>query len=199
MIKLIKAHCVITAFLAALAGCSQTAPSVPPAQVNATSSCPLTVVEHPDLEALPAQSLPEDVVAASGQGGLCNARSYKVTRDFTIWRAWNSTYEGSKFGKWWSLEKPTGLVAQYRTQLNICPKYSPLDMLVRCTLKAGSQVVIGPGQSAQCSDYFTYPQSDTNQLYLANAKQVTMNCTTFYGEFSWREAPSQASTTDKQK
>ncbi|MCG7534197.1 hypothetical protein [Pseudoalteromonas sp. OOF1S-7] len=191
-------HSAVTTCLMMLAGCNLLATSAPPAQVNTASSCPLPEVEHPDLAPLPVQSLPEDVIAISGQGGLCNARSYKVTRDFTIWRAWNSTYKGSKFGKWWSLEKPLGPVAHYRAALNICPKYSPLDMLVRCTLKAGSQVVIGPGQSAQCSDYFTYPQSDTNQLYLADAGQVTMNCATFYGEFSWREATSHEATAEKQ-
>ncbi|TMP39604.1 hypothetical protein [Pseudoalteromonas rubra] len=174
-----------------LGGCSQT--YTPQSHsTNVVPSCEMPQLEHPGLQLLADQTVPPGIILDSGQGGLCDAQNYQVVQDLVIWRVWNSTYEGSKLGKWWSLEKPTGPISLYRAEFNICPKYSPLDMLVRCTLKAGTQVVIGPGQSAQCSEYFTYPQSDTNQLYLANAEQATTNCTTFSGQFSWHEADMKA-------
>ncbi|MEC4088820.1 hypothetical protein [Pseudoalteromonas rubra] len=198
MIRKIQIGVATSLSLLILTGCSQLPAPTPSTNASVEASCPLTELKHPNLVPLPAQSIPENVIAPPGQGGLCNARNYEVSKDLIIWRAWNSTYEGSKFGKWWSLEKPLGGVAQYRAEFNICPKYSPLDMLVRCTLKAGTQVVIGPGQSAQCSNYFTYPQSDTDQLYLANAAEVTLNCTNFYDEFSWHEVAPEAETNTTQ-
>ena len=41
-----------------------------------------------------------------------------------------------------------GTVDSYRQENAICPEWSDLNQLTRCTLKAGAHVVIGPG--AEC-------------------------------------------------
>ncbi|KZN69181.1 hypothetical protein [Pseudoalteromonas luteoviolacea] len=158
-------------------------------QVNA--HCVGQVDQHSNLKLLPNAHIPEGVVQPVGQGGLCTAQVFVATEDVTIWRAWNSEYNGSKLGKWWTFNKPLGSISKYRRENVICPSYSPLDMLVSCKLKAGTEVVIGPGQSAQCSEYFTYPASKTNQIYVADAKNSVTECQTYDGRFSWQTEPTQ--------
>nr|WP_202819722.1 hypothetical protein [Thaumasiovibrio subtropicus] len=88
-------------------------------------------------------------------------------------------------GSWWAWEKPAGSVSQYREDYEICYQWSPLDRLVVCDLKPGSKVVVGPGQSAQCSEYLTYPQSNKQQVYIENAATVMENCRYYGDAFNW--------------
>ncbi|KZN52994.1 hypothetical protein [Pseudoalteromonas luteoviolacea] len=155
------------------------------------SDCIGKVEQHTGLVPLPAEKLPSGVVMPQQQGGLCKGQVFVTTQEITIWRAWNSEYTGSKLGKWWTFDKPRGSISQYRRDNVICPSYSPLDMLVSCKVKVGTQVVVGPGQSAKCSDYFSYPASKTNQIYLADAENTTLVCQSYDGRFSWREAPQK--------
>lgn len=82
-------------------------------------------------------------------GGLCQGAVYQSTEEVTIYRAWNSTNSGSQFGNWWAFNQPAGKTADYRKDYEICYQWSPLDKLVQCTLKVGSKVVVGNGQSAK--------------------------------------------------
>ncbi len=49
-----------------------------------------------------------------------------------------------------------------------------------------TKVVVGTGQSAECSDYLTYPVSDKQQIYIDDAANSLADCATFTGEFNWQ-------------
>jgi hypothetical protein len=160
--------------------------------INTTQLC-LGSSKLPDnisnqFEAVEDLQLLNKSLGSPGQGNLCMGQVYKSKKNvqLTLYRAWNSTNPGSQFGKWWAFQKPTGEVARYRSEYEICYQWSPLDKLVRCTLKPGTKVVIGTGQSAKCSDYLTYPISDKEQVYIDDASQSLTDCTAFNGEFSWK-------------
>ena len=121
------------------------------------------------------------------QGKLCQGKVYqsKPNSDVTLFRAWNSTNPNSRFGKWWSLNKPVGNIAQYRKDYEICYQWSPIDKLIQCKLKPGAQVVVGNGQSAKCSKYLTYPVSEKLQVYVVNSAEVFDHCTEYNGSISW--------------
>ncbi|WP_161455158.1 MULTISPECIES: hypothetical protein [unclassified Vibrio] len=127
-----------------------------------------------------AQSLGEPL-----QGKLCQGAVYQNTQDVTIYRAWNSTNPNSQFGQWWALELPSGKTAEYRKNYEICYQWSPLDKLSKCTLKAGTKVVVGNGQSAECSAYLTYPVSEVQQLFIVDSGSSVVNCQLYDSVISW--------------
>lgn len=122
------------------------------------------------------------------KGGLCTGRVYQAKADTNVmlFRAWNSTNPNSKLGKWWAFGKPEGKTADYRKDYVICYEWTPLDMLAQCRVKAGTKIVVGPGQSMQCSQYLTYPASARQQVYIDDAAGSLDNCSTFNGTFSWQ-------------
>lgn len=132
-------------------------------------------------DALLAQALGEPE-----KGGLCQGQVYESNSDVILYRAWNSTNPNSKLGSWWALHQPEGLVADYREDYEICYQWSPLDKLVQCTLEEGSKVVIGNGQSAKCSEYLSYATSAAQQVFIADADAVVMDCKTWDAVFSWQ-------------
>lgn len=123
------------------------------------------------------------------QGKLCQGKVYTLKKDktITIYRAWNSTNPNSRFGQWWSFSKPSGKVAQYRTDYEICYQWSPLDKLVECRLKSGSEIVVGTGQSASCSQYLQYPTSESLQIYLKNADDNLSSCNDYDALLDWQK------------
>lgn len=129
-----------------------------------------------------------------GEGGACDARAYQVSGTRAIYRAYNGTHPQSKLGAWWALEEPSGSVSAYRRNYEICYQWSPLDRLVKCTLRAGAKVVLGTGQSVVCSEHLTYSTSASLQLYVADAKQDALDCTDFDGMLSWQPAPTETET-----
>lgn len=133
--------------------------------------------------ALLAESLGEP-----SKGKLCQGQVYELKQgeSVVIYRAWNSTNPGSEKGKWWAASKPKGKTAGYREDYEICYQWSPLDKLTSCTLKAGTKVVIGNGQSAECSQYLTYPVSAAQQIYIENAAASVEDCKTYDAVFSWK-------------
>jgi len=52
--------------------------------------------------------------------------------------------------------------------------------MTSCSIKIGTKIVVGPGQSANCED-FTYPKSAVNQVYIPNNSRNDLifieNCT----------------------
>ncbi len=120
------------------------------------------------------------------QGGLCQGQVYQSTASIRLYRAWNSTNPNSRLGSWWAFEQPQGNVATYREEYEICYQWSPLDMLVTCSLKAGTKVVVGNGQSARCSDYLIYPVSPKQQVFIAEPADSVENCEVAIGEFKWK-------------
>nr|WP_108743148.1 hypothetical protein [Salinivibrio sp. IB872] len=120
------------------------------------------------------------------EGKLCQGKVYQATEGVTVYRAWNSTNPHSQFGHWWALSQPSGLVADYRQDYDICYQWSPLDKLVQCTLQPGTKIVVGNGQSAKCSEYLTYPTSSAQQVYLQEAEQAVQHCQTFDAVMRWQ-------------
>ncbi|WP_221797475.1 hypothetical protein [Oceanobacter mangrovi] len=176
-----------------LTGCALTAtkPALPPQALVADANGCVGSTELPAMLAgklTPASNddLLQQALGEPGKGGLCKAAVYQVTEAFTLYRAWNSTYSGSRLGSWWAYQQPAGLVAGYRENYEICYQWSPIDKLVRCTIKAGTQVVIGPGQSATCSEYFSYGVSPYQQVFLTTAADAMVDCDDFDGVMSWQ-------------
>jgi hypothetical protein len=134
-----------------------------------------------DDDALLQQALGEP-----DKGGLCKGQVYQATGDVTLYRAWNSTNPNSQMGSWWAFYRPSGLIAQYRADYEICYQWSPLDKMVNCTLKTGTRVVVGNGQSAMCSQYLNYPASAAQQVFISNATESVSDCENFDAVFQWR-------------
>lgn len=140
-----------------------------------------------DFDAITDAALLAKALGAPGKGGLCQGQVYQSrpgTR-VTLYRAWNSTNPGSRLGSWWAASKPAGAVATYRGDYQICYQWSPLDMLVQCTLKPGTHIVVGTGQSATCSQYLSYPATAAQQFYVDAASTDMADCRTAQGEFQW--------------
>lgn len=119
------------------------------------------------------------------EGKLCQGTVYQSTQEVTIYRAWNSTNPGSQLGQWWSFTYPSGKTAEYRKDYEICYQWSPLDKLTQCTLNPGVKVVVGNGQSAQCSEYLSYPISEKQQVFISNAPEAIKSCKNYDGVMSW--------------
>ena len=142
------------------------------------------------FQAIDDAPLLEQAIGEPTKGKLCQGQVYELKQDasVTIYRAWNSTNPGSEKGKWWASSKPTGKTAGYREDYEICYQWSPLDKLTTCKLKAGTKVVIGNGQSAECSAYLTYPVSAAQQIYIDDAATSVERCTTYDAVFDWQRS-----------
>lgn len=143
------------------------------------------------FEAIEDKALLDKALGKPDKGGLCQGQVYKskTGSQVTLYRAWNSTYDGTEYGKWWAFQKPQGKTSTYRYNYEICYQWSPLDKLSHCTLRPETKIVIGTGQSAECSPYFKYPVSAEKQIYIEDAANSVTACTVFNDEFSWKPAP----------
>ena len=161
-------------------------------QSGAITQCPGNIelpVELADkFEALEDEALLKTALGQPKEGRLCQGQVYKTKENthVTIYRAWNSTNPNSKMGNWWTFQSPKGKVSQYRFDYEICYQWSPLDKMTQCRLKANVKVVIGTGQSAECSSYLTYPASAEKQIYIEDASTLVSDCATYDGKFSWK-------------
>jgi hypothetical protein len=170
----------------AFGGCAPLAPPQPTAATppSAQTQCVgkleppygLTVISDPALLA--------KTIQPAGKGGLCMGEVFQVTQPLTVYRVWDSSKPWSQFGKWWSFNPPAGPRDAYRIDNEICPAWSKLDQVTQCRLKVGSEIVIGPGQSAQCDatdNNVSYPPSAAIQVYVPNdnsdpSKELVSNC-----------------------
>ncbi len=161
-------------------------------QSGAITQCPgstdLPMELADKFEAFEDAALLKSALGQPKKGGLCQGQVYKSkdNANVTIYRAWNSTNPNSKMGKWWAFQMPEGKVSRYRSDYEICYQWSPLDKLTHCTLKGDVKLVIGTGQSAECSQYLTYPASAEKQIYIEDASTSLSDCATYDGEFSWK-------------
>ena len=181
---------LVITFIFSLYGCSSNPVET---RVNSTAQSCVGSSELPEhlaikFDAIDDEQFLKEALGLPNEGKLCQGKVYKSKEDsqVVLFRAWNSTNPNSKFGKWWAFQEPTGKVSQYRSEYEICYQWSPLDKLVSCTLKPGTRVVIGTGQSAKCSNYLTYPVSDKQQIYIDNASISLTSCAIFDGEFNWK-------------
>ncbi|UXI04634.1 hypothetical protein [Photobacterium sp. TY1-4] len=149
-------------------------------------SLPQGIAAH--FEAADDPALLSSALGEPEQGKLCQGQVYQSKPDakVVLFRAWNSTNPNSQFGQWWAFHQPSGKIAAYRSDYEICYQWSPLDKLVSCTLKPGTKVVVGNGQSAKCSAYLTYPTSEKQQVYLVDAANAVMDCSVYDGVMSWQ-------------
>jgi len=124
------------------------------------------------------------------KGGLRWGQSYEVLEDgIEIYRLWNSTNPNSKIGNWWSFVKPDKdeSVSEFRKKYVVCPEWSPLDRMITGTLRKGSIIVLGPGQSGKCNPFLTYEESLTQQVYVLNPTEaVNISSDTYYSSFGWK-------------
>lgn len=164
------------------------------APVNCADSVELPR-EFADLfEELNDETLLKTALGKPTEGKLCQGKVYRVKPDarVTLYRAWNSTNENSRFGQWWAFSQPLGNVARYRSDYEICYQWSPLDKMTQCTFTADTKVVVGTGQSATCSAYLSYPVSPVLQVFIVDARSVSDACIDFDGHFKW--VPAEAGT-----
>lgn len=163
-----------------LAGCS----TLPSSTSTSTSTSPLAqspviAVQGPDCvgaiqapaDGLEVTSDPQLLQSALGQpdkGQLCMGQVFVATAPVKVYRVWDQAKSYTLYGRWWSFNVPQGPTAQYREANAICPNWSVLNQMSSCTLKIGSKIVVGPGQSADCGEGLVYPQSAVNQVYINN-------------------------------
>ena len=152
------------------------------------------------FEAVADEALLEMALGQPGKGKLCQGKVYKTKEDagVTVYRAWNSTNPNSNFGNWWAFHRPEGKVSQYRSDYEICYQWSPLDTLTQCTLNASVTVVVGTGQSAECSPYLSYPTSAEKQIYIEDASNAVAECDTYDGEFNWTPVIEELAGSEQQ-
>ena len=113
------------------------------------------------------QALLAAAIGAPTKGALCKGKVFVVEKEVTVYRVWDAGKSYSRYGSWWSLALPTGPRDAYQLNNAICPEWSALDTMSACTVKIGSKIVVGPGQSAQCTDALL-PSSAINQVYIPN-------------------------------
>ncbi len=121
-------------------------------------------------------------VKPEGQGGISAGIVVRLTEDIPVYRMWSgpdkkdSRGNTNRLGSWWSYDAPQGPVSGYRADYEICNSWNDLSWVATCTLKKGSVVAIGPGQSvsaATCGDVMgkeSYPANAEDwQLYVSKA------------------------------
>lgn len=157
-----------------LSACSTIPPSpdfrgTSPTASPAMSQCIGTIMAPPPgLIPTDDPALLQLAIGEADQGKLCTGQVLIAKTAIVVYRVYDQTKQGSLYGSWWSFHQPTGSREHYRRDNAICPQWSALDLVSVCQIKIGSKLVIGPGQSARCSETLTYPESPVNQVYLPN-------------------------------
>ncbi|WP_206956273.1 hypothetical protein [Trinickia acidisoli] len=184
--------CALIVVVFALSGCASMAPQSQPQPQPPIAGAPgaplaqcVGAIEPPyGLTPISAPALLAKTVLPPEKGGLCMGLAYEVTQPLTVYRVWDSSKPWSQYGSWWSFNPPAGPRDAYRRKNEICPSWSALDRVTQCRLKPGAEVVIGPGQSAQCDakdGNISYPPSAEMQVYVPNdnsdpSKLLVSNC-----------------------
>lgn len=152
-------------------------PDAPVACAGPVATPPAGLVK--DEEAPPAWS-----IGAPGKGSLCEGKVFTAKEPVTVYRVFSASWKTSKLagptGAYWTLEKPSGTAAQYRTTYEICQEWNDLDMLNECKIEKGAKVILGPGQSATCEKSGgSFPGNAANQVVLvkkADGSVPVTNC-----------------------
>lgn len=153
-----------------LVACAHKAPVLPPEPQG--PACTGTIEAHAGLAAVDDPELLASAIAKDGEGKLCMGAVYEVTEPVTVYRVWTAAKPYTQIGGWWSFDAPQGPADAYRAANAICPEWSALDMVSRCTVKVGAHLVVGPGQSATCEGGVAYGQSPVNQVFIANDTRI---------------------------
>ena len=175
---------------AALVGCATgatlRAPSGESIRVPSVRPGALELVASNDAAYLSAD--PKDATGAPGEGKMVTPYVVRLTRDLPVYRLWsgplvkNERGETSRMGEWWTFEPPAGTLASFRSRYEVCEIWSSLRWVASCTLKRGSVVVVGPGQSVSAQTCQRPPESypanfRDMQVYIHEAwKQANLKC-----------------------
>lgn len=130
--------------------------------------CAGSILEVPDalVETIDSKILAE-AIGQPEKGALCKAKVFEALKPVTVYRVWDESKSFTLYGRWWSLLVPVGPREAYQAQNAICPEWSVLNKMSACTLKIGTRVAIGPGQSARCADSLL-AASPVNQVFVPN-------------------------------
>lgn len=145
-------NALAVAAVAALVGCATVSPTQNvgldvPSQLSGK-----VVVLGPSDPDYPRGQL-DKAVNGPGKGGIYSGMVIKTKEDLPVYRLWSGPQKvddygnTSRFGSWWSYVPPSGTAADYRRNYEVCYSWNDLSWVAVCTLKAGSVVAIGPGQS----------------------------------------------------
>ena len=163
-----------------------------PAKVNLKQECigdiNLPISLQRKFDEVQDDAILTQAIGGPGQGKLCQGKVYQVKKNaqVNLFRTWNGNNFASQYGNWWTFSAPRGSVANYRQQNAICYQWTPLDKLSHCRLKAGSKIVVGTGQSVNCSDNLTYPVSQAQQVFIIDAQNAVADCRDYDAGFSWK-------------
>ncbi len=145
-------------------------PHLPPTEAPSGAACAGPVDAPPPGLAPVDEPAPGFAIGQPGKGALCEGKVLTAKSPVTVYRVFSADYETSKqagpLGAYWTLKKPTGTLAAYRSTYEVCAEWNDLDTLNECTLDVGAKVVLGPGQSAACDGGKEYPKSPENQLLI---------------------------------
>lgn len=163
---------LLSLLVIALSACTSTDNTVSTAQStdNSDAACPAYTFNPPaGLKALPNEALPERAKMPPTKGGVCAGMVYEVTEPVTVYRVYSADKSNSLYGGWWAFTVPQGPRDAYRKKYNICPSWSELNLMSHCTVKVGTKITVGPGQSAYCKTIDeTLPASSGIQVYIPN-------------------------------
>lgn len=123
-------------------------------------------------------------VKPAGEGGLARGLVVRLTVDVPVWRVWSGPAKKdargntNRIGQWWAGDAPRGSQQEYRAAYAICARWNDLTWVAKCSLKSGSVVAIGPGNSvsaATCGDAAgqeAYPVNEKDwQVYVSKARE----------------------------
>lgn len=125
----------------------------------------------------------KQAIKEPGQGGIASGVLLRLTDDVPVYRLWNgpdaklNAYGGTnRIGSWWSADKPAGNVTQYQRANAICQEWNDLAWEVKCTLKKGTVIAVGPTQSANCKIGDSFQANPTQQIYVDNVASRFVSC-----------------------
>lgn len=158
-----------------------------------TIDCDGVIDSHPEVLEIVTDTLDttntnliKRLVLPKDNGGLCMGSIFKVKKPIVVYRVWNSSDTSSLKGRWWTFDKPIGTLEDFRKDYGVCCQWGPKDTLSACTLKVGSKIVVGPGQSVDCThaenrggdgcNDTRYEISAKNQVYIHDPVNNVENC-----------------------
>lgn len=124
----------------------------------------------PNYESLKASAI-QWALGEPEQGGLVDFMIVRFKEDTPIRRIYGST--NSECGWWWGMDYEgtysetmhLSTMQEWMDTNGICPEWNLGERMVRCTARAGWEVVVGQGQSAKCQDgTILYPPATLLQL-----------------------------------
>ena len=129
-----------------------------------------------------AEADPAGATGEPGTGKVTRPFVVRLTKEMKVYRLWagpdvrDGRGNTSRLGSWWTFDRPSGSLTDYRRRYEVCESWNSLRWVAECTLRAGTVVVMGGGQSVSaktCGDATgreNYPANDRDlQVYIREA------------------------------